>query len=57
MWAVYLELTGIPLAIFAWILYRIIFKKHGWSKVRPDLQLALFVCAVWFLVYFVLLRR
>ncbi|HKO80691.1 MAG TPA: hypothetical protein VJU78_09855 [Chitinophagaceae bacterium] len=56
MWIVYLELLGIPLAIFAWILYRTLVKKEVWRKVEPDLQLAAFVGAVWYLVYFVLLR-
>ena len=56
MWAVYLELIGIPLAIFGWLLYRVIIKKETWAKIGPDLQLALFVCTVWVMVYFVLLR-
>jgi hypothetical protein len=56
MWSIYLELFGIPVAIFAWILYRLIIKKKPWSEIGPDLQLAAFVSGVWALVYFFLLR-
>ena len=54
MWAVYLELMGIPVPIFAWIFYRFIFKKEDWSKIRPDLQLVfLYVVSVfWFILFF-----
>lgn len=56
MWALYLELYGIPVAIFAWVLWRWLFKKKSWKEILPDLQLAVFVSVVWTLVYFVLLR-
>jgi hypothetical protein len=56
MWAVYLELFGIPLAILIWLLYRLFIKKQTWMKVKPDFQVAVFVCLVWIVVYFILLR-
>ena len=56
MWASYLELFGIPLAVFGWVLYKWIIKKKPWIEIQPDLQLAAFVTGVWTLVYFVLLR-
>jgi hypothetical protein len=56
MWSVYLELFGIPLAIFGWLLYRFIIKKRTWAEIQPDFQVAVFITGVWVLVYFVLLR-
>jgi hypothetical protein len=56
MWSVYLELLGIPLAIFLWLLYRAIIKKQKWNQLKHDVELGLFVCGVWGLVYYVLLR-
>jgi len=51
MWVVYLELFGIPMAVFGWVLYGLIIKKKPWTEIQP----AVFVSAVWALVYFVLL--
>jgi hypothetical protein len=56
MWSVYLELFAIPTVMLLWVLYRFFIKKKPLREVLPDLQLVLFVCGFWYLVYFVLLR-
>lgn len=36
MWAVYLELIGIPLVIVGWLLYHVIIKKQPRKEATPD---------------------
>ena len=54
--SVYLELFGVPIAIFGWVLYSLLIKGKKWMTVKPDFQVSAFVCFVWYIVYFVLLR-
>jgi len=56
MWSVYLELFGIPAAMLFWVAYRFFISKRPMREILHDLQLVLFVCGFWYLVYFVLLR-
>jgi hypothetical protein len=51
----YLRMFGIPVAMLVWVVYRLLVKKRPWKEILPDLQLILFVCLVYYLVYFVLL--
>jgi succinate-acetate transporter protein len=50
-----LRIVWYPYGSFWWVLYGLIIKKKPWIEIQPDLQLAVFVSAVWALVYFVLL--
>jgi hypothetical protein len=51
----FLRIFAIPVAIFGYILYRLLVKKARLQDVLPDLQISLFVCLVYYLVFFVLL--
>jgi len=38
-----------------WVIHRLVVKKRPWKEILPDLQLVLFVCGFYYLVYFVFL--
>jgi hypothetical protein len=45
----------IPIVMLMWVIHRLVVQKKTWREILPDLQLVLFVCAVYYVVYFVLL--
>jgi hypothetical protein len=53
---IYLRLLGIPVALLAWILFQLLYKKRSWLEVKPDVQVTTFILAVWAVVYLVFLR-
>jgi hypothetical protein len=56
MFVTYLRTLGIPIAIVGWLLFQIFIKRKKWHEVKQDVQVIVFMLAVWIVVYFVLLR-
>jgi hypothetical protein len=46
----------IPAAVLGYVAFALLIKKRPWKQVMPDLQVAIFVCIVYYIVYFVLLK-
>ena len=51
----FLRLFAIPLVMLVWVIHRLVVKRKPMREILPDLQLVLFVCAFYYVVYFVLL--
>jgi len=52
----YLRIFVIPAAVLAYVVSALLIKRLSWRQVKPDLQVAIFVCMVYYIVYFVLLK-
>lgn len=50
-----LRYTTIPFFCLLYILYQVLIKKKGWKSVKEDVYVFIFIAAVYYIVYFILL--
>jgi hypothetical protein len=51
-----LRVCLIPLAMILWVVYQFFFKKKKISELKGDISMVAFFTAVWFAVWFLLLK-